>query len=153
MLLNLLNFFSYWKSGSFENTFYKNTTREALSQHNFFSWTWAGSFLSRNFRKAEGIQKSMQNFVSWLWTSRSPHPCVSEIVHTAGWRLGKEATLHTKFCWATPKVSPKFLKKQQSWHLISPQHFCKDLDFRRKSKTTSSVEKLSTQVPSTWNPS
>ena len=151
--LEFVEFFSYWKSESFENTFYKNTTREALSLHNFFSWRWTGSFLSRNFRKGEGIQKSMQNFVSWLSTSTSPHPCVGEIVHTAGWRLGIEATLHKKFCWATPKVSPTFFKKQQFWHLISPQQICKDLDFRTNSKTTSSVEKVSTQLPSTWNPS
>ena len=153
MLLNLLNFFPYWKSDNFENTVYKNTTREALTLHNFFSWTWPGSFLSSNFRKAEGIQKSVKNFVFVLSTSRSPHPCVGEIVHTAGWWLGIEANLHKKFCWATPKVSPTFLKKQQSWHLISPQQICKDLDFTKKSKTTSSVEKLSTQLPSNWNPS
>ena len=146
MLLNLLNFFSSWKSKKLEDTLHSSTTRQALTQHNFFSWTWAGSFLSSNFRKAEGIQKSVKNFVLVLSTSRSPHPCVGEIVHTVGWWQGIDATLHRKFCSATSKVTPTFLKKQQSWHLISPQQICKDLDCTTKSKTTSSVEKVSTQA-------
>ena len=51
-----------------------------------------------------------------------------------------------RFCSATPKVTPTFLKKQQSCNLISPQQICKELDFARKFKSTSSVEKVSTQL-------
>ena len=118
-----------------------------------FSWTWAGSFLSSNFRKVEGIQKSVKIFVSWFSTSRSLHPCVVEIAHTFGSRQGIEATSRRKFCSATSKVSQKKMENSKFWGLKCQRQTCQDLDFTKKSETTSRSEKLSTELPWSLNPS